>query len=202
MVADEVSIFQKMRMILVIDNYDSFVYNLVQAIGEIAQATMEVVRNDAITCDEVAAKKPGHIVISPGPCTPKEAGTSNAIIERFAPTIPILGVCLGHQCIGAAFGGEIVTAPKIMHGKTSQIHHDSRGIFRDLPNPFTAARYHSLVIQRESSCATTSKYRAWTDDNLIMGVRHRVWPLHGVQFHPESFLTDCGKELIRNFLVG
>jgi anthranilate synthase/aminodeoxychorismate synthase-like glutamine amidotransferase len=188
-------------MILVIDNYDSFVYNLVQRLGEIDSATpIEVVRNDAITLDEVAARRPSHIIISPGPCTPNEAGISNELVKRFASEIPILGVCLGHQCIGAAFGGEIVRAPTIMHGKTSMIHHDGRGIFREMSNPFVAARYHSLVIERKSFDDSDFEISAWTDDRLIMGVRHRRWPLNGVQFHPESFMTDEGTKLLKNFL--
>jgi len=188
-------------MILLIDNYDSFTYNLVQRLGEIQPAlAMEVVRNDAITLDEVAAKAPSHILISPGPCTPHEAGVSNAVIERFAATIPILGVCLGHQCIGQVFGGEIVRNMRIMHGKTSPVYHDGQGIFRGLSNPFEATRYHSLVIRRESFAHSDFEIAAWTAEGEIMGVRHKVWPLVGVQFHPESFLTIEGPQLLKNFL--
>ncbi len=188
-------------MTLIVDNYDSFVYNLVQRLGEIDPAIeMRVVRNDVITADQVAALHPSRIVISPGPCTPMESGVSRELIERFAATVPTLGVCLGHQCIGQVFGGEIVRADKVMHGKTSPIHHDGRGLFRDMPNPFVAARYHSLVIRRESFVRPDFEIAAWTDDGAIMAVRHREWPLHGVQFHPESFLTPDGSVLLRNFL--
>lgn len=188
-------------MILLIDNYDSFVYNLVQRLGELDPTRpMLVVRNDAISLDEIISKKPTHIIISPGPCTPNEAGISNELIRRFAPMTPILGVCLGHQCIGQVFGGEIVRNPRVMHGKTSWIHHDGRGVFAGLSNPFEATRYHSLVIQRESFRNADFEITAWTDENEIMGVRHRFWPLHGVQFHPESFLTSEGSKLLRNFL--
>jgi anthranilate synthase/aminodeoxychorismate synthase-like glutamine amidotransferase len=184
--------------ILVVDNYDSFTYNLVQYLGELG-AEVEVHRNDAITLDEIAARKPDGIVISPGPCTPKEAGISVPAIQRFAGTIPILGVCLGHQAIGAALGGEIVRAPRIMHGKTSPILHDGKGVFRDLTNPFDATRYHSLVIER-SSLPADLEVTAWTAEGEIMGVRHRSVALEGVQFHPESILTLEGKQLLRNFL--
>ena len=184
--------------ILVIDNYDSFTYNLVQYLGELG-AEVEVHRNDAITLDEIAARKPDGIVVSPGPCTPKEAGISVPAIQRFAGEIPILGVCLGHQAIGAALGGEIVRAPRIMHGKTSPILHDGRGVFRDLTNPFDATRYHSLVIER-SSLPAELEVSAWTAEGEIMGVRHRGVALEGVQFHPESILTLEGKHLLRNFL--
>ncbi len=184
--------------ILMIDNYDSFTYNLVQYLGELG-ADVEVRRNDAITLDEVAARKPDGIVVSPGPCTPKEAGISVPLIERFQGTIPILGVCLGHQAIGAALGGAIVRAPRIMHGKTSPIHHDGRGVFRDLGNPFAATRYHSLVIERATLPAEL-EVSAWTAEGEIMGVRHRRLALEGVQFHPESILTLEGKHLLRNFL--
>jgi anthranilate synthase/aminodeoxychorismate synthase-like glutamine amidotransferase len=184
--------------ILVVDNYDSFTYNLVQYLGELG-AEVEVHRNDAITLDEIAARKPDGIVISPGPCTPKEAGISVPAIQRFAGTIPILGVCLGHQAIGAALGGEIVRAPRIMHGKTSPILHNGKGVFRDLTNPFDATRYHSLVIER-SSLPADLEVTAWTAEGEIMGVRHRSVALEGVQFHPESILTLEGKQLLRNFL--
>jgi anthranilate synthase/aminodeoxychorismate synthase-like glutamine amidotransferase len=184
--------------ILVIDNYDSFTYNLVQYLGELG-AEVEVWRNDAITLDDIAARRPDGIVVSPGPCTPNEAGISVPAIERFKGTIPILGVCLGHQAIGAALGGDIVRAPRVMHGKTSPIHHDGRGVFRDLPNPFDATRYHSLVIER-SSLPADLEVSAWTAEGEIMGVRHRDLPIEGVQFHPESILTLEGKRLLRNFL--
>jgi anthranilate synthase/aminodeoxychorismate synthase-like glutamine amidotransferase len=184
--------------ILVIDNYDSFTYNLVQYLGELG-AEVEVHRNDAITLDQIAASKPDGIVVSPGPCTPKEAGISVPAIQRFAGAIPMLGVCLGHQAIGAALGGEIVRAARIMHGKTSPILHDGRGVFRDLTSPFDATRYHSLVIER-SSLPAELEVSAWTAEGEIMGVRHRGVALEGVQFHPESILTLEGKQLLRNFL--
>jgi anthranilate synthase/aminodeoxychorismate synthase-like glutamine amidotransferase len=186
--------------LLVIDNYDSFTYNLVQYLGELG-ADVEVRRNDAITLDEIAARKPDGIVLSPGPCTPKEAGISVSTIGRFAGEIPILGVCLGHQAIGAALGGKIVRAPRIMHGKTSPIHHDGRGVFRGLPDPFDATRYHSLVIERES-LPDVLEVTAWTAEGEIMGVRHRRVALEGVQFHPESILTLEGKKLLQNFVDG
>jgi anthranilate synthase/aminodeoxychorismate synthase-like glutamine amidotransferase len=189
-------------VILLIDNYDSFVYNLVQRLGELdPNRPMEVVRNDSISIENVAAKKPTHIIISPGPCTPNEAGLSCEIIRQFAPTIPVLGVCLGHQCIGQVFGGQVVRNIKVMHGKTSWIHHDGRGVFAGLSNPFEATRYHSLVIARDSFQNPSFEITAWTDENEIMGVRHRHWPLHGVQFHPESFLTEEGPKVLRNFLT-
>ena len=184
-------------MLLMIDNYDSFTYNLVQYLGELG-ADVEVRRNDAITLDEIAARRPAGIVVSPGPRTPKEAGVSVPAIERFQGEIPILGVCLGHQAIGAALGGSIVRAPRIMHGKTSPIHHDGRGIFRGLSNPFDATRYHSLVIDRATLPAEL-EVSAWTAEGEIMGVRHRRVLLEGVQFHPESSLTLGGKQLLRNF---
>jgi anthranilate synthase/aminodeoxychorismate synthase-like glutamine amidotransferase len=188
-------------MILLIDNYDSFTYNLVQRLGELdPNIQLQVYRNDKITADEVAALKPSRILISPGPCTPREAGVSNAIIERFAATVPILGVCLGHQCIGHVFGGEVVRNYRIMHGKTSLIHHDGQGVFRGLSNPFEATRYHSLVIRRETFTHPDFVVTAWTEEGEIMGVRHRQWPLHGVQFHPESFLTAEGPRLLQNFV--
>ena len=185
-------------MLLMIDNYDSFTYNLVQYLGELG-ADVEVRRNDAITLDEIAARRPAGIVVSPGPRTPKEAGVSVPAIERFQGEIPILGVCLGHQAIGAALGGSIVRAPRIMHGKTSPIHHDGRGIFRGLSNPFDATRYHSLVIER-ATLPVELEVSAWTAEGEIMGVRHRRVLLEGVQFHPESILTLEGKQLLRNFL--
>jgi anthranilate synthase/aminodeoxychorismate synthase-like glutamine amidotransferase len=188
-------------MILLIDNYDSFTYNLVQRLGEIdPNLPMEVVRNDRITAERVAELRPTHIIVSPGPCTPKEAGVSNDVIRRFAPAVPILGVCLGHQCIGHVFGGEVVRNDRIMHGKTSPIHHDGQGVFRGLSNPFEATRYHSLVIRRESFTHPDFLVTAWTEEGEIMGVRHRAWPLHGVQFHPESFLTLEGPKLLANFI--
>jgi anthranilate synthase/aminodeoxychorismate synthase-like glutamine amidotransferase len=185
-------------VVLVIDNYDSFTYNLVQYLGELGQE-LKVVRNDAMTVDQIAALKPERIVISPGPCTPKEAGISVDTIKRLAGNIPILGVCLGHQSIGEAFGGEVVRAERLMHGKTSMIRHDQRTIFRNLPNPFEATRYHSLIVRRETlpSCLEIS---AETAEGEIMGLRHRTLPVEGVQFHPESILTRPGKDLLRNFL--
>lgn len=188
-------------MILVIDNYDSFTYNLVQAVGAFDPCgDIRVVRNDAITPDAAAAMTPSHIIISPGPCTPNEAGVSNDIIKRLAKTVPILGVCLGHQCIGQMFGAEIVRNARVMHGKASPVFHDGRGVFVGLPSPFMAARYHSLVIRQESFTHSDFEVCAWSDENEVMGVRHRRWPLHGVQFHPESFLTPEGPRLLRNFL--
>ena len=188
-------------MILLIDNYDSFTYNLVQRFGEIdPHVDLRVFRNDKISAEEIAELKPERIVISPGPCTPKEAGVSREVIRRFAPTVPILGVCLGHQCIGDVFGGEVVRNYRIMHGKTSMVHHDSAGVFRGLSNPFEATRYHSLVIRKETFQHPDFDVTAWTDEEEIMGVRHRHWPLHGVQFHPESFLTLEGPQLLKNFL--
>ncbi len=189
-------------MILLIDNYDSFTYNLVQRLGEMdARIDVRVVRNDKITLAEIAALKPSHIIISPGPCTPKEAGISNEVLKRFAPTVPTLGVCLGHQCIGDSFGGEVIRNYRVMHGKTSPILHDGLGVFRGLSNPFEATRYHSLVIKRDTFHNPDFIISAWTAENEIMGVRHRVWPLHGVQFHPESFLTKEGPMLLKNFMA-
>jgi anthranilate synthase component 2 len=185
-------------MLLMIDNYDSFTYNLVQYLGELGE-TVRVHRNDALTIDDVVAMRPARIVISPGPCSPSEAGISVELIQRLAGRIPILGVCLGHQCIGQAFGGRIVRADRIMHGKTSPIRHDARGVFAELPNPFDATRYHSLLIERATipECLEIS---AWTDEGEIMGVRHKTHLLEGVQFHPESILTVEGKHLLQNFL--
>jgi anthranilate synthase/aminodeoxychorismate synthase-like glutamine amidotransferase len=189
-------------VILLIDNYDSFTYNLVQRFGELdPNIALHVVRNDQITLDEIAALKPTHIVISPGPCTPREAGISNEVLQRFAATVPTLGVCLGHQCIGHVFGGEVVRNYRIMHGKTSLIHHDGQGVFRGMSKPFEATRYHSLVIKRETFHHPDFVICAWTDEGEIMGVRHRTWPLHGVQFHPESFLTLEGPRLLQNFIT-
>ncbi len=187
-------------MLLMIDNYDSFTYNLVQYFGELRQEVV-VHRNDEITLDEIAALKPAQIVISPGPCTPNEAGVSVPLIGRFAGKIPILGVCLGHQSIGQAFGGNIIHAKQVMHGKTSAIHHKSAGVFRNLPNPLQATRYHSLVIERET-IPDCLEITAWTDDGEIMGVRHKTLAVEGVQFHPESILTERGHALLENFLRG
>ncbi len=185
-------------MLLVIDNYDSFTYNLVQYLGELGQ-NINVYRNDKITLKDIESLKPDRIVISPGPCTPKEAGISVDLIKQFSGRIPILGVCLGHQSIGYAFGGEIIHAKKLMHGKTSMIHHDGKTIFKNLPNPLEATRYHSLIIERES-IPDELEISAETDDGEIMGVRHREHVIEGVQFHPESILTKAGKDLLRNFL--
>lgn len=185
-------------MVLVIDNYDSFTYNLVQYLGELGEK-VQVVRNDKITMDELESLRPARIVISPGPCTPAEAGISCEVIRHLASRIPILGVCLGHQCIGAAFGGRIVRAGRLMHGKTSMIQHDGRTLFQTLPNPFEATRYHSLLVERETlpACLEVS---AETAEGEIMGLRHREHLVEGVQFHPESILTRVGKDLLRNFL--
>jgi para-aminobenzoate synthetase component 2 len=196
-------------MILMIDNYDSFTYNLVQYMGEIIMklspdvdiySEIKVYRNDKISISEIEQINPDKIVISPGPCTPTEAGVSNNVIASFAGKIPILGVCLGHQCIGHVFGGLVVRADRLMHGKTSMIYHDGKAIFTGLDNPFEATRYHSLVIKPETlpECLIVS---AWTNDDEIMGVRHKEYPLWGVQFHPESILTDEGKKLLRNFIL-
>ncbi len=186
-------------MLLMIDNYDSFTYNLVQYFGELG-AEVQVVRNDAMTVDEIAALHPAQIVISPGPCTPAEAGISVEVIRRFAGQIPILGVCLGHQSLAVAFGGKVVRAARLMHGKTSPIFHDGRTLYRDLPQPFRATRYHSLLVDRDTlpECLEVS---AWTEEGEIMGLRHRHLMVEGVQFHPESILTDVGKDLLRNFLA-
>jgi anthranilate synthase/aminodeoxychorismate synthase-like glutamine amidotransferase len=185
-------------MILLLDNYDSFTYNLAQYLGELG-CEVEVHRNDKISVEEIAKRKPERIVISPGPCTPQEAGISIELVRRLAGKFPILGVCLGHQAMGAAFGGKIVRAPKLFHGKTSEIHHDGKGVFRKLPEPFTATRYHSLIVERKSlprELAITAE----TSDGIIMGVRHRKHKMEGVQFHPESVLTESGKQLLQNFL--
>lgn len=188
-------------MLVLIDNYDSFTYNLVQRLGELdPEIELRVIRNDQVTLDELEALNPSSIIVSPGPCTPKEAGISNEVIQHFAPKIPTLGVCLGHQCIGHSFGGKIIRNDRIMHGKTSPIHHDNDGVFRGLSNPFEATRYHSLVIQRDSFSHPDFVVSAWTAENEIMGVRHKHWQLHGVQFHPESFLTLEGPKLLKNFL--
>lgn len=185
-------------MLLMIDNYDSFTYNLVQYFGELGEE-VKVFRNDEITPQEVAQLKPDRIVISPGPCTPSKAGISIPLIERCNEQIPLLGVCLGHQSIGQAFGGKIIHSARPMHGKTSLIFHDGAGVFRGLPNPFTAIRYHSLVIERET-LPDCLEITAWTEDGEIMGVRHKTLPIEGVQFHPESILTEHGHTLLGNFL--
>ena len=188
-------------MILMIDNYDSFTYNLVQYLGELG-AEVVTVRNDAVTVDEIRRMKPEGIVISPGPCTPNEAGISVAVVQSMGKMTPILGVCLGHQCIGQAFGGKVVRASRIMHGKTSMIYHRSQGVFAGLPQPFEATRYHSLVVENASIPESLS-VMAWADyegDHEIMGLKHRTYPIEGVQFHPESILTRCGHDLLRNFL--
>jgi anthranilate synthase/aminodeoxychorismate synthase-like glutamine amidotransferase len=185
-------------MILILDNYDSFTYNLVQYLGELG-AKLEVRRNDQLTVDEVEQMAPERVVISPGPCTPKEAGISVSLIQRLAGKIPVLGVCLGHQSIGEAFGGKVIRAPYLMHGKTSTIHHDGKTIFNGLPQDFTATRYHSLIVERDSLPAEL-EISAQTNDGLVMGLRHKRHPVEGVQFHPESILTDTGKKLLRNFL--
>ncbi|MDN5753553.1 MAG: aminodeoxychorismate/anthranilate synthase component II [Nitrosospira sp.] len=185
-------------MLLMIDNYDSFTYNLVQYFGELGEEVI-VFRNDEITPDEIARLKPERIVISPGPCTPNKAGVSVPLIERYHDRVPILGVCLGHQSIGQAFGGKIVHAKRLMHGKTSPIFHKNIGMFRGLPNPFAATRYHSLVIERES-LPDCLEITAWTGDDEIMAVRHKTLAVEGLQFHPESILTEHGHELLRNFL--
>jgi len=185
-------------MILMIDNYDSFTWNLVQYLGELG-STPEVVRNDQITVEEAARRKPSAIVISPGPGRPGDAGVSNAVIERFAGRVPILGVCLGHQCIGEVFGGKVVRAERLVHGKTSAVIHTGRGIFLDVDNPFQATRYHSLLLAREG-LPEKLQIMAWTPENEIMSVRHKDHETWGVQFHPESILTACGKDLLRNFL--
>jgi len=185
-------------VILLLDNYDSFTYNLAQYLGELG-CEVEVHRNDRISVEQITRRKPERIVISPGPCTPQEAGISVEMIQKLAGKIPILGVCLGHQAIGAAFGGKIIRAPKLFHGKTSQIRHDGSGVFRGLPNPFLATRYHSLIVERKSLPADL-QVTAETDDDIIMGMQHKHYPLMGVQFHPESVLTDSGKQLLKNFL--
>jgi anthranilate synthase component 2 len=186
-------------MLLMIDNYDSFTYNLVQYFGELGE-DVRVYRNDEIGVDQIAELGPDHICISPGPCTPNEAGVTLALIERFAGAIPILGVCLGHQAIGQAFGGQVIRAKALMHGKTSAIEHTGVGVFAGLPTPFTATRYHSLAVRRESlpGCLEVS---AWTADGEIMGLRHKSLPVEGVQFHPESIATEHGHDLLRNFLT-
>ncbi len=187
-------------MIVIIDNYDSFTYNLVQRIGELDRTrAMNVYRNDKVTLEQIEADNPDHIIISPGPCTPREAGMSNDVVRHFAGRMPILGVCLGHQCIGYAFGARIIGADRLMHGKTSQIYHDGRTIFRGVTNPFTATRYHSLTIDYQT-LSDDFERTAHTDQDELMGIRHKTMPIEGVQFHPESFLTDEGPRLLANFL--
>src|SRR5581483_9772036 len=183
-------------MILMIDNYDSFTYNLVQYFGELEEELV-VRRNDKISLDEIKNIRPDHIVISPGPGTPQEAGISCEVIKKFAGEIPILGVCLGHQAIGAVYGGDVVRAARLMHGKTSAIHHDGHSLFRGLPDPFDATRYHSLIVKRET-LPSVLEVSAWTDEGEIMGLRHKTLPVEGVQFHPESILTKAGKQLLKN----
>jgi anthranilate synthase component 2 len=190
---------EEARMLLMIDNYDSFTYNLVQYLGELGEQ-VKVVRNDEVTLDEIESLAPGRIVISPGPCTPDQAGVSLGVIDRFKGRIPMLGVCLGHQAIGQAFGGKVVHAKTLMHGKVSRIHHAGKGVFAGLPSPYDATRYHSLAIER-ASCPPELEVTAWTEDGEIMGVRHRSLPVEGVQFHPESILTEHGHALLRNFLT-
>jgi anthranilate synthase/aminodeoxychorismate synthase-like glutamine amidotransferase len=185
-------------MILLLDNYDSFTYNLYQYLAELG-AQVEVYRNDALSVAQAEALAPSHIVISPGPCTPREAGVSNAIIRALGPRIPLLGVCLGHQCIGEVFGGRVIRAPEPVHGKTALIQHAGVGVLRGLPQPFEAIRYHSLIVERATLPAVL-EITAETADGLIMGLRHRVYPIHGVQFHPESIMTPSGKDLLRAFL--
>lgn len=192
-------------MIFILDNYDSFTYNIVQRLGEIDPAVeIEVHRNDQITVDAIAAKRPSHIIISPGPCTPDEAGISCDVVRQLAPQFPMLGVCLGHQSIAQAYGGEVVRADRLMHGKTDQIHHDGRGLYEGLPNPFTATRYHSLIV-RPGTLPQEFEVSAWCDgptgEHEIMAVRHRDLPLFGMQFHPESFLTEPGTELLKRFIA-
>jgi anthranilate synthase component 2 len=192
-------------LIIVIDNYDSFTYNLVQYLGELGAqlpvaSEIQVYRNDKIDLEKIRQLQPDGVVISPGPGRPEDAGISGSVISELGATMPILGVCLGHQSIGQVFGGNIVSAPVLMHGKTSQVHHTGVGVFRGLPNPFTATRYHSLVIDRHN-CPDVLEITAWVEDGTIMGVRHKDYPhLEGVQFHPESILTNCGKQLLQNFL--
>ena len=187
-------------MIVIIDNYDSFTYNLVQRIGELDPGReMRVFRNDKTTLDELDALRPTHVIVSPGPCTPREAGLSNDVIRHFAGRVPVLGVCLGHQCMGFVYGATVERNRRLMHGKTSLIHHTGQGVFQDLPNPFEATRYHSLVI-RPGTLPAEFERTAWADDDEIMGIQHRTMPLYGVQFHPESFLTTEGPKLLRNFI--
>jgi len=187
-------------MLLLVDNYDSFTYNLFQYLSELGEEVV-VVRNDKTTLEEIDKKKPQRIVISPGPSTPLRAGISNEVIKHFGPKLPILGVCLGHQCVGYSYGASFGQAKEIMHGKSSLIYHNSQGVLAGLPNPFSAIRYHSLVVLRER-LPDCLKVTAWTDDGAIMGLRHRQYPVEGIQFHPESFMTEVGKDVLRNFLRG
>jgi anthranilate synthase/aminodeoxychorismate synthase-like glutamine amidotransferase len=189
-------------VILLIDNYDSFTYNLVQRLGELdPNIDLRVFRNDQISPDQIAELRPSHIIVSPGPCTPREAGVSNDVLRRFAPTTPVLGVCLGHQCIGAALGGKVERARRPMHGKTSRIRHDGRGVFESIENDFVATRYHSLVVERASLPACLA-VTAQSEDGEIMGLRHRGLAVEGVQFHPEALLTEHGHRLLQNFIQG
>jgi anthranilate synthase/aminodeoxychorismate synthase-like glutamine amidotransferase len=185
-------------MLLLIDNYDSFTYNLYQYLSELG-ADVKVVRNDKTTLDEIEGMEPEQIIISPGPSTPQQAGISNDVIRRFGSKLPLLGVCLGHQCVGYSYGGTVASAGRIMHGKSSPIHHSNTGVFAGMPNPFSAIRYHSLAIERDN-LPDCLEITAWTDDGEIMGVRHRSHPVQGVQFHPESFMTERGKDILKNFL--
>lgn len=185
-------------MLLLLDNYDSFTYNLYQYLGELG-AEVEVKRNDQVTLDEIEQMQPDYIVVSPGPCTPREAGISCQVIERFGPRIPTLGVCLGHQSIGQVYGGQVIRAPEPMHGKTSLMHHQGQGVFRNLPQPFEAIRYHSLIVDTKD-LPPELEVTAQTADGIIMGLRHHSYPVEGVQFHPESIMTSVGKDLLRNFL--
>lgn len=187
-------------MILLIDNYDSFTYNLVQFLSELGAEVM-VIRNDALKIEDVEALAPEKIVISPGPCTPNQAGISSSIVQHFGPTTPLLGVCLGHQCIAHAYGATVGSANEIMHGKTSMVHHDGKGVFRGLPNPLEGIRYHSLAVYPET-IPVDLEVTAWTDSGTVMGLRHKRHPVEGVQFHPESIVTQSGKELLGNFLQG
>jgi len=187
-------------MILLIDNYDSFTYNLYQYLAELG-ADVKVVRNDKIGLDEIDAMAPEKIVISPGPSVPEKAGISNEVIRRFGPTTPVLGVCLGHQCIGYAYGGTVGFAGEILHGKTSEVHHNGKGVLRGIPNPFQAIRYHSLAVYKDD-LPEALEITAWTDQGVIMGVRHKTDPVEGIQFHPESIMTTAGKDILRNFLEG
>ncbi len=187
-------------MVILIDNYDSFTYNLVQALGAMG-VECRVHRNDAVTVEEIEAARPSHLIVSPGPCTPREAGVSCDAIRGLAGRVPILGVCLGHQCLGEVFGGRVVRGRTPVHGKTSLVHHDGRTIFKGVPAPFEAARYHSLVVEPETLPAALER-SAWTEDGVIMGLRHREWPVEGVQFHPESYMTIEGPALLANFLGG
>lgn len=185
-------------MLLLLDNYDSFTYNLYQYLSELG-AEVEVYRNDQLTIQDIEQMKPAYIVVSPGPCTPNEAGLSCKVIEHFGPSIPTLGVCLGHQSIGQVYGGRVIRAQKPMHGKTSRMHHQGKGVFKGLPDPFEAIRYHSLIVE-DSSLPAELEITARTEDGLIMGLKHRTYPVEGVQFHPESIMTTVGKDLLRNFL--